>query len=396
MVLGGTINGAPATLGYWANRLFRGTVSGALPPRSGHVMQWDETHQQVLIFGGRGADGGVLADTWAWAEDGGFIELSSGPPARWGAALGWDERERRMVLAGGVLADGTLATDTWVHDGRAWAALDAGPYQPRVEPWLNVSQVPTIMLLSGGLSLDGGSARTVDGGLLRPEVLVDGRWGQTPERALWGGGRRPAMGWHPELGLMALSGAQVDEICGEYDCENFLRMESARLWRWSDWGWYPFSGEDAGAPLNTEGTLSWSRSRGELILHQGRTFVGPGAELANTLVLHPWHLQYRWSTSSTQAPPTCRRPSPGSMRRPTASSFMAVSCAMAGRRVRPGSSSPAGPGLGSKMARCGRSRTSTPASPRPPSPGSPSSRPRRVRGASTGGGRAFPQPPRGR
>jgi hypothetical protein len=103
---------------------------------------------------------------------------------------------------------------------------------------------------------------------------------------------------HPELGLMALSGAQVDEICGEYDCENFLRMESARLWRWSDWGWYPFSGEDAGAPLNTEGTLSWSRSRGELILHQGRTFVGPGAELANTLVLHPWHLQYRWSADA--------------------------------------------------------------------------------------------------
>jgi hypothetical protein len=200
-----------------------------------------------------------------------------------------------MVLAGGVLADGSLATDTWVHDGRTWAALDAGSYQPRLEPWLNVSQVPTIMLLSGGLSLDGGAARRSDGGLLGPEVLVDGRWSTLPEQAPWGGGARPAMGRHPELGMLAVGGAQLDEICGESYCDYFTRMTTARLWRWADWGWHPLSGDDAGAPLHSGGTLSWSPSRGELLLHQGTTYAGPGSELDTTLVRHPWHLQYRWS-----------------------------------------------------------------------------------------------------
>lgn len=68
----------------------------------------------TVIFGGQGADGSYLADTWLISDDGVATLLStgSGPPPRSGAELIADPARGRLLLFGGKNESGALS-DLW-------------------------------------------------------------------------------------------------------------------------------------------------------------------------------------------------------------------------------------------------------------------------------------------
>ncbi|MBV8991996.1 MAG: hypothetical protein JO372_25850, partial [Solirubrobacterales bacterium] len=93
------------------------------PPRSATAAAFETfaggTQGRVVLFGGTGADGSALGDTWTW--DGSYWTqvADSGPSARRGHVLVFDFGRGRTVLFGGS-ADGALTGDTWEWDGGSW------------------------------------------------------------------------------------------------------------------------------------------------------------------------------------------------------------------------------------------------------------------------------------
>ena len=73
----------------------------------------------VVLFGGNGADGSALGDTWVWDGSHWTQVANSGPPPRSGHVMVFDSGRGVNVLFGGS-ADGTLRNDTWEWDGRSW------------------------------------------------------------------------------------------------------------------------------------------------------------------------------------------------------------------------------------------------------------------------------------
>jgi hypothetical protein len=102
-------------------------VSGVLPSaRRGAAMAYDPERRITVVFGGRVASGGVLADTWifdgsAWR----VAQLESAPDARAGAKLRFDPVRRTLVLLGGVAQSRMALNDAWAFDGAGWTKLEA-------------------------------------------------------------------------------------------------------------------------------------------------------------------------------------------------------------------------------------------------------------------------------
>ena len=115
--------------------------SAAPPPaRFGASMAFDPNHNKTILFGGVGASGQILSDTWvfgsqtscltrlscvthySWAQ----LTFAKGasPPGRRDASMAFDP-SAGIVLTGGSNSSGTLH-DTWVFDGSAntWAPLN--------------------------------------------------------------------------------------------------------------------------------------------------------------------------------------------------------------------------------------------------------------------------------
>jgi hypothetical protein len=76
------------------------------PPRQGAAMAYNPNSEQLILFGGEGADGSFLNDTWAWNGQSWFQEPTtpsiSIPPAREGASLAYDAKNGDLVLFGGT------------------------------------------------------------------------------------------------------------------------------------------------------------------------------------------------------------------------------------------------------------------------------------------------------
>jgi len=78
----------------------------------------------TLLFGGVGANGDLLADTWTWDGETWFERrLTSAPTARRGAAMAYDQTRRQLVLFGGRDLRSSALGDTWIWDGTRWSAL---------------------------------------------------------------------------------------------------------------------------------------------------------------------------------------------------------------------------------------------------------------------------------
>jgi hypothetical protein len=102
------------------------TVTAPSPaPRFGHTLVLDDVHRRLILFGGRGLDGHVLSDVWAYdlAGPGGWTDLtppfSTRPQARDLHAAIVDRARNLMLIVGGTNEISAPFTDVW--------ALDLGP-----------------------------------------------------------------------------------------------------------------------------------------------------------------------------------------------------------------------------------------------------------------------------
>jgi len=121
-----------------------GDAAGAPAARAGAAMAYDPASGDVVMFGGTGAGGQPLADTWLW-DGSGWSPASpaDSPPARYDAQMAWDPLSQRLILLGGTGGSGcsggttgggvtsssggcTQLQDAWAWSGSDWAALNLG------------------------------------------------------------------------------------------------------------------------------------------------------------------------------------------------------------------------------------------------------------------------------
>jgi hypothetical protein len=130
--------------GYFGLRHDDASGDGGPAARTGAVMAYDPATGDVVMFGGTGSDGQVLAGTWLW-DGSGWSEAGpvDSPPARYGAEMAWDPQSQRVILLGGSGgsgcsvgsgSSGTVSTtggctqlqDAWAWDGSDWSQISLG------------------------------------------------------------------------------------------------------------------------------------------------------------------------------------------------------------------------------------------------------------------------------
>jgi len=96
------------------------------PARSFASMVFDYTDREIVLFGGRAADGAALNDTWRFHENV-WTQLPepTAPSPRYGAAMAFDNAttDRYVILYGGVDGTGADLSDTWIFTAQTWTLL---------------------------------------------------------------------------------------------------------------------------------------------------------------------------------------------------------------------------------------------------------------------------------
>lgn len=87
------------------------------------AMAYDRVRNQMVMFGGRKADGTYSNDTWVWAQ-GTWTQVSpaTSPTARQASSMAWDPTLQAVVMFGGN--DGsTFMSDVWKWTGTTWTQI---------------------------------------------------------------------------------------------------------------------------------------------------------------------------------------------------------------------------------------------------------------------------------
>ena len=142
---------AAVTAGYFGLRHDAASGDGGPAARIGAAMAYDPATGDVVMFGGTGSDGQVLAGTWLW-HGSGWSEAgpADSPPSRYGAEMAWDPQSQRVILLGGTGGPGcsigsgssgtvtgaagavsatggcTQLQDAWAWDGSDWSQIALG------------------------------------------------------------------------------------------------------------------------------------------------------------------------------------------------------------------------------------------------------------------------------
>src|SRR5262249_51475072 len=93
-------------------------------------MAFDSARNVTVLFGGYGAGGAVLGDTWEWNGSSWTQRQGNAPPARFNHGLAYDSARHVCVLVGGVNSGSNPVPfqDTWEWNGSAWTQrVVAGP-----------------------------------------------------------------------------------------------------------------------------------------------------------------------------------------------------------------------------------------------------------------------------
>lgn len=139
------------------------------PPRDSAALAWDSARGVVVMFGGRGADGSALGDTWELGVDG-WKQRADGPAGRWAGSLVYDPRRAVCVLVGGKSVNDfgfeEITDDTWEWNGTDWTASGSGPavYGSAA----GYDEERGCLVVAGGVRTGGESSETW--------VLEGGRW----------------------------------------------------------------------------------------------------------------------------------------------------------------------------------------------------------------------------
>jgi Galactose oxidase, central domain len=95
----------------------------APPPLAYASAAYDSDNQTIVLFGGSRSNGSLSNDTWVW--DGSTWTDFSGsevqaPPARMSASMAFDPKLHQLILFGGEGASGQPLGDTWAWNGASW------------------------------------------------------------------------------------------------------------------------------------------------------------------------------------------------------------------------------------------------------------------------------------
>jgi serine/threonine protein kinase len=180
-------------------------------PRMNAALVWDSADQQLLLYGGIGANNHYLGDLWSFSmatKSWTLLKCSGNGPGYRAANAVWDGHE--MLIVGGINKFGMLS-DFWSYtpspDGLGqWQHLPSTPMSPRAYQTLVWDSTDSRLYLFGGLAQNGvqmndfWSYSTSDG------------WTQiAPNSSSNPLGREQAMGsWDSKDHLMILSGGYED------------------------------------------------------------------------------------------------------------------------------------------------------------------------------------------
>lgn len=111
----------------WDGATWQRRASAEEPaPRVSHDMEYLPSANHIVLFGGRGSDGGCLDDTWTWDGTGwtnATPQAGEMPSPRRDHAMAYDPGANQVLLFGGRNCDNTQKetySDLWSWDGDAW------------------------------------------------------------------------------------------------------------------------------------------------------------------------------------------------------------------------------------------------------------------------------------
>lgn len=233
-------------------------TSGSINPRERHAQAYDSRRGELVVFGGKGAVGscGVegsafCSDTWTFGDEGWRLRAVEGssPAQRVGHVMAYDSSRAEVVLFGGTSENGRfcdpdsqLCRSTWRWDGASWEQAILTDEQPAPPP--RVGAAMAYDAARGRVVLFGGSDDTCDFSEGRPNVLFGDTWE-------WDGGRWERLGqaapgpqpnprdfatltYHPGLGRVVLYGGNAGS---GNSCDDSGQQWCDTLWSWTGDGW---------------------------------------------------------------------------------------------------------------------------------------------------------------
>jgi Divergent InlB B-repeat domain/Galactose oxidase, central domain/Kelch motif len=94
------------------------------------ALAYDAARQQVVLFGAVVGGSPFGNQTWVWTGSNWTQKFpATVPPARYGQSVAWDQTNQQVVMFGGANAGGALS-DTWVWDGVNWTQKAVGAVSP--------------------------------------------------------------------------------------------------------------------------------------------------------------------------------------------------------------------------------------------------------------------------
>lgn len=158
---------------------------GALPALVDPAVAYDPDTSSVVLFGGQQPGGSLSAATWVWSG-GDWSQVAGpgaagGPPAREGASMAFDAASHQFILFGGLGAGGQALGDTWAWNGASWVQLTPTGAQPpaRLDGALAADAAGHLVLFGGTAT---GTAATP------PTTAAPGGSGTAPPAATGTGG----------------------------------------------------------------------------------------------------------------------------------------------------------------------------------------------------------------
>jgi hypothetical protein len=213
-----------------------------LAPRTHFASAWDDARDRVVLFGGRHAKllDQLLGDTLEWTGVE-WVTLDSPawgagirPGLRAGCAAAYHAPSERTVLFGGEGANGQVLDDTWEWDGTAWTLrepADGVRPPPRRHHVMCHDAKHGLTLVHGGEDAAGapmGDLWAWDGQL----------WTLLSSPDLPGDPGPGAVSQH----AMAYDGArEVAVLFGFHRLDDTETVESRELWEWDGAGWSAYT-----------------------------------------------------------------------------------------------------------------------------------------------------------
>ena len=236
-----------------------GSGSAVNPPaRSSAAMAFDAARGQVVMFGGRAADGQLLGDTWTW--DGGSWTQQHpavSPSPRSQSVMAFDAAHGVVLLYGGFApgAGPDTSRQTWTWDGSNWHQMTTA-HSPAATGEMAYDAKRNQVIFVGAASFGGGVVHAIPA----PPAVAPAHPGTAPTPGL----------------VIAPTPLIMKPVTTEVE-----------TWTWtgSDWKQLAPHTTPSGAP--SLGSLAWDGASHRLTLltsDNGRPMCGGGGEQVGTAI----------------------------------------------------------------------------------------------------------------